>query len=503
MTNNVMITDIRITKKRQMPNMKLILAFIFITIALLLGVIAIFGQNTIVKPHVYGLGFEVSCAGMGVWLACLMLLWSRYRGKFDPFEPPAWLSINIYVQVVLNVWILQRDKLSDITWVRAQATSIMPRVVLLFFVGLSVLWLGYIFFYLYFARSEHKLPARVYPLNSVATVMIWLISVGFNIYATYMGIGSYLGASTVAGYAWENYFYFVRILGYASVSALIIYLVRHPSVRGWLWFGLVVVSEIILSVMNGSKGFVLNIVWIAIYIYYAQYRVPRRWLVVGLLFIFLLIPVVNIYRELLRSINFGKGASFMARIEALTEATMNVARQPLNSLLSDTAATFKYRQGNLMDITASVLVIHPEMTPYIGRDILTWIIPQAIPRLFWPDKPTARPEFLYITSTYTNATSEYTLSEIGLFADAYRMGGWLFVIIFSTILAILMAWLYHIGPIRQNAVWLIFYIIIITQVIRYEYDIATTILKILQFTPLVWIIITYFIYKKPITTYRI
>jgi hypothetical protein len=499
MTNNR--NQLRLNLKPQDYRRKeLFIAFTLIAIGIIFALVGISGNSTKFTPHVYGLRFEWVAAGLGLWLIVLGYGWYRYTGRFDPFEPPSWISLNVYIQVVLNIWLLQRNELTGIPWVDANREVIMPLTVFLFVVGLTVLWISYEFFYRRMYPARNKLQLKSGNFNLTITSIIWLIGFLFSIYAAVKGIGSYLGISTVAGFSWENYFYFVSLLENAALAGLIIHLVRNQSLSGWLWFGFVVFSELALSLINGSKGFALSLLWIAIYIYYAQQKLPKRWLLAGAVAVIILVPVVNDFRDILRYINLGSGVGISQRIDALGTAITSVNDQSIGGLFTSTTDTFKSRQGSIMDISASVLVLHPNQIPYLGGQMAAWFFPQMIPRLFWPNKPTDRPAILYITSTYTGAPSEYTLSDIGLFADAYRAGGWIIVMICFFVLAFLLAWLYLQGPGNKNIAGTVFYVIMITQIIRYEGDITTTAIRVIQFAPLLWFAIFKIMFNKKTTT---
>lgn len=473
------------------------LAMIFFAISGLILIYGISGSVPKLTPHIFGEKFEWASAILGIWIALVIFLWSRYTQKFDPFEPPTWISINVYLQVILNVWLLQRDRIPGIPWLNSQLATIMPYTVLLFSIGLTVLWVGYVLFFRKLYPIRKRLQKKSGNINIVAAFLIWLFGFLFSVYASVTGIGTFLGVYTVSGFAWENYFFFINILENTALAALVIYIIRNQSLFGWFWFTFVILSELIISLINGSKGFALSMLWIVIYIYYARQKLSRRWVLIGALVIVLLVPVVNDFRVVLRSINLGSGVGITQRFDALITAISSVTDQPINNLITSTTDTFKNRQGSIMDVTASVLSLHPEYIPYSGREMLQWFFPQLIPRLFWPTKPTERPSILNITTTYYGTQQEYSFSEIGLFADSYRAGGWIIVVVWFLISSVFLAWLYLQGPGSENLAGIVFYIVMITQIFRYDGDITTTVLRLLQFGPLLWLVIFKVIYSKP------
>ena len=85
-----------------------------------LFIVAIIGLPTLLKvqPHVMGQDFEFSSALLGVWLTLVIIAWSSVTKRFDPFELPTWISINTYFQIVVNVWLLQRDFTPVAPWLQ-------------------------------------------------------------------------------------------------------------------------------------------------------------------------------------------------------------------------------------------------------------------------------------------------------------------------------------------------------------------------------------------------
>jgi len=462
-------------------------ALFFLTAPILILMMQVPGIADVlsIQPHVYGLIFELTAAGLGVWLVILMLWWARRRGKFDLFEPPVWLSLNMYLQVVLNVWLLQRDKYAYIPWVRENYATVIPAAVVLFGVALTILWGAYAWAYNRLSNGPVKLAASRMHLQAV--MLIWVMGWIVGIISVVIGTSSYLGA---AGSVWQNYIAFVAIITDAATAALVIYQFRRPSTIGWVWLGVVVLTDIGLPLVAGSKSFALSLLWLAIYIYYATNRLPKRWLAVGFVVVVLLVPVVNQFRDILWKVGESQAASFTGRLESLADAMSATLSQPVSSAFEDTRQTFEHRQGNMLDLTASVLYLTPSQLPYVGSEMAQYFFQQIIPRVIWLDKPTARPQIFYITSTYGSAPSEYAFSEIGLAADSYRAGGLPTVAIWFVFMGLFSAWLYHHGIVRGGTAGIVFYVTVLVHIIRYEADITTTSIYLIGFGPLIWLIVT-------------
>jgi len=445
--------------------------------------------------HSYGLGFEYAAVALGVWLGLLMLWWARRRGKFDLFEPPVWISFNVYGQVVLNVWLLQRARLPTISWVVDNLETIMPLAVLVIGVGLTALWAGYVLAFLRLAGKENRLQFPAGPMRLTNVKGIWVTGWIIGNVAVLTGISGYLGTGVGDSSTWLNYFYFVTIITTAATIALVIRHFRCPTMAGWCWVVLVVVSEIAARLVTGSKGFALTFLWLIMTVYYATGKLRMRWFAFLFFLVVVFVPVVNNYRTILHLVDPGEGVTLSARFEALETAIVESVAQPIGSSLESATETFEARQGTMLDITASVLTLHPERMPYVGEEMMKSFFSQLIPRVIWPGKPTERPQLLMITTTYLDAPTEYSFSEIGLIADCYRAGGWVFVVVFFLVLGGGFSWLYIQGPVSGNLAGIVFYVTVLTQLIRYENYIATTLISLIQFLPLIWVIIWLLMFK--------
>lgn len=441
------------------------------------------------RIHSYGIGFEFAAVALGVWLGCLMLWWARHRGKFDLFEPPVWISVNVYGQVVLNVWFLQRDHLPNIPWVLDNLGTIMPLAVLLIGVGLTALWAGYIWAYRVYSGKASRLQFPAGNMRVSNVKFIWAAGWIVGNLAVLTGINAYLGTGVGDSTRWLNYLQFIIIITSAATVALVIRQFRRPTTAGWLWVAIIIVSELVARLVVGSKGFALTLLWLVMAIYYATGKLRIRWIALLLFLVVIFVPVVNSYRVVLHLVDPGKGVGLSLRLEALETAIHEITSQPVGDSMVSAMETIEKRQGAMLDITASVLTLHPGNMPFVGEEMAINFFPQLIPRAIWPAKPTERPHLLMVTTTYLNAPYEYSFSEIGLIADSYRAGGWVFMVIWFLLVGAFFSWLYLQGPGSGNLAGTIFYITVITQLIRYENDISTTLVTMIQFAPIIWGII--------------
>lgn len=466
------------------------LLFSAVTCLLVAVTLILFGSAIINRRvHPYGIFFDLASAGLGIWLAILIGYWSKLQQRLDLFELPVWLSLNIYVQVVMNVWLLQRDRVSSIPWLRYYNYSSMPWAVVLFGVALTALWIGYAVNYRRMAVKKSQTPANGQDINVTNTYLVWLVTWFVSIYVSIAGIGSYLGSGIRANLGWLNYFHFVAVVGGAATALLAIRHFRNPRIASSVWLLVVVGTQLVLSLIAGSKVFVLFFAWLVMYYYYARRRLPMTWFLLAGVLMVLLVPVISRYREELHKLDTGAGVSLNDRVGALTNVFVNTISQPLHASFDSTKDVFQSRQGSILNITASALTLHPSSMKFVGPEMIQEFFPQLIPRVFWPGKPLTRSPLLMITTIYGGAATEYSFSSIGLVGDAYRAGGWPTVLIFFLLLGAFSAWIYHHGPQSGSFPGTIMYTTLLSNVLLYDTEISTMLINLIQFGPLLWILV--------------
>jgi len=483
------------TKSQIMPGGLLFASLALLASCLVLG--AIWGgvlRLPRISGHLIGPSFEITAALLGIWLLGLGVFWAKKHRRFDPFEPPIWFSLNIYLQIVMNVWLLQRDRLPWIPWLRNNYSTMMPLANILFGVALTSLWSGYAVAYRGMAKNLSEKKTREPAAKLSNTYALWFLTWLIGIYAALGGASSYLGSGTAG--LWTNYFRFVTILGSAATAILVIRHFRRPTVASRLWLAMVIGVQIILSLIAGSKGFATFFIWLIMCYYYSKRKFPKFFFVFAAAAVVLLVPAVNSFRRALHAIDPGGGVLLAPRAKALSGALKGVSRSSFQNLFEDTERTFKNRQGEMLAITASVLTLHPKPMPYVGEKMIAGFFSQLVPRVFWPGKPVKQPEFLKIATVYTGARAEYAFAAIGLPADAYRAGGWAFVIIFFFILGAFMAWLYVRGPGRGTLFGVVLYITLIFYILTYDQDISTMLIHLIQFGLLTWLVLKWGLFRR-------
>lgn len=461
------------------------LAAVFMVSALVVGFVGTGGLSALLGPHALGAAFDIGAPLLGLWLGILIWLWARWRGKFDPFEPPTWISINLYIQVIANVWLLQRDEPSTIPWL-ADNPGAYGMAVLLFGAGLTAMWLGYASMFNSLSTNKRFQPApQRTPRLEVASA-IWIAGSAVAIFSTLSGTSTFLGRNV--GAASSNYFYFMDLVTKTAAAVLVITHFRHPTAAGRWWLVAVVGLSIGLGLFSGSKVFLLDILWLIMLIYYAKGKIPARWLALLLVALVFLVPVVNTYRLLLFSIDTGAGVGISGRVQALSEAFSASVTQPVSSAVDVSRDTFEKRQGGLLHISASAVYLHPRYLPFVGGQMAEFLAPQLIPRVFWPSKPDPPESLMRKTTIYTGAPFEVSLSTMGQVADSYRAAGWLGTALWLWLLGAFAAWLYIQGPYRNSFPGTVFFVTVLSQILRYDTEMLFTVIQLLQFATLLWMV---------------
>jgi hypothetical protein len=237
-----------------------------------------------------------------------------------------------------------------------------------------------------------------------------------------------------------------------------------------------------------SRGFGVTLLVYALLALYAGRRVSIRMVAIFSISMILLVPVVNNFRLDLIHVESGQGVGLADRIEVLASTFSETIQQPVGNAFDATTETFKSRQGVLLDITASALYLHPEHLPFVGEQLLEYFVNQLIPRFLNPFKFVGTPDVLQIRNIYMGAGPG--LAAIGVFADSYRAGGWFFVIVWSVFFGVVGAWLYQQGPANNHFAGTVIYICLILHVWRYDGDMASTMLHLLQWGIPIWLVVT-------------
>jgi hypothetical protein len=495
MNNSQMLSaKINLIKPNKHRNKNKIILLLLTIILLLPGLILLAFNKFLHHEHSLGMNFELIAFLMGVFLLLIITFWSKHKGSFDIFEFPTWFSMNAYVLVILNTWLLQRDIKPSIPFLAFNFDDVMTNGSLLFFLGIVVLWITYIVFFVFFERrnfhKERKIIRHKFRVNFALT--IWIITLGIWIFSVWSGVTGYLNTGFGFLSTFANYFHFFLLINLVVTSMLAIYYLQNQRKFGKYWLILMVVINIVVSLIIGTKSFVFTFIWIVLFYFYSKGRIPKRWIFTSFLLMVILVPIINNYRNYLYYANTGRGVSIEQRMIALEKAIVQSINQPFSSSLDDTREVIEKRQGGILETTASVIFLHPKYISFVGDEMVNYIVPQLIPRTFWPNKPIIRNDLHNITTIYRGASTEYTFSTIGLFADSYRAGGLIVTGLWFALLGIFFSWVYFRAFYFRNYRFKIFYVyLLVSNIFTYESDMSTTLIRLIQFSPIIIMIIIF------------
>lgn len=462
--------------------------------AAILVILVVIGKPLIPEVHSLGIGFQIAAPALGVWVALVIVWWTRRTGRFDPFELPVWFSVNAYVQTVLNLWLFQGDARPVSPWLKSNYGDMAVWSILLIGVGISALWLGYVWAS---RRLEHRpsipQPITVSPRLLVVRI-VWFGTFSITVLSVVGGARGYLPSQVMS----QNLLLFVDQIGSLVTFILMLYHFGHPTRMGWMWLGFVCIAQVSLGLVVGTKGAVFIFLYVLIAAYYATKKLRWSWIVLGILLVLFVVPLVSVFRENLFQAGFSRdaGAGISERSSVLMESIPQVLSRPLASQWEQTRDVMTQRQGSLFEATAAVMVVHPRYIPYFGLDMLAQIIEQVVPRFLWPSKSIGTPRLYMNSSAYLGASAEYSFTAIGQFADAYRTGSWFFVVLWLGGIGVLSAWIYMNGPGLGHVPRTAFYMVMATTILTYSNDILITSVRSLQIMIPAWLIMEYLLVRR-------
>jgi hypothetical protein len=115
--------------------------------------------------------------GSGVWILLLIYIWWRKNGRLDIFELPVWFSLNVYFQMIFNVFVLQRDISLRSQWLTYSASHYFITAIFMLLFGVTTLWIGYAFGIKVFNNSETLLKQQNSYPNKRITFSLWLFHI--------------------------------------------------------------------------------------------------------------------------------------------------------------------------------------------------------------------------------------------------------------------------------------------------------------------------------------
>ncbi len=482
--------EIMINKQKNRASLWVILVFFF---AALILMIFLLGENGIIdiKPHAFGLQFDLLCVLLTISLVIILIVYYLKRKKIDLFEFPVWFSLNIYIQVILNVWLLQRDFQFYSPWTVYNPEKIAVHTVLLVWGSLIIVWLAY---FLGIRHIDHKTEPRIIdnPVPRLKLMgVVWFLTWLIDVYFTVTGAQGYLSSQN--NFTGGNYIFFVNLINDLLTFNLMINYFKTPTNLGKIWIIFACSSGLLIGLILGTKSAIFVFLYLVMSYFYAHNRLPKKFLIVGFVVLLFIVPIVTTFRINLFNSGYSRssGASIVERIPVLQKTITDIFDHSIVDLVGQTQTNFETRQSSIFEVTAAFLVVHPKIQPFVFVDLLESIATTIIPRFIWPDKPTARPNIYNISTNYLGAKQELSFAASGQIADAYRIGGILFLIIWLVFIAWFTSILYKAGPAEGNIYGTGFYLLVITTIITYDDDVFSTLMRLLQFGIILFIMNKY------------
>jgi len=463
------------------------------TATIVLFVLQPFGA---IGVHALGGGFEVASAGLGLWLAGIVLLWTLRQRRFELFDVMIWLSLNTYVQIIVNVWLLQRDKGPEAPvsfLISTDYQSLAMQAVLVFGVGLTVMWGAYALGVQWLSRRPAQKNEREHVLQLRPAAAIWTLGWLLTSLSVLVGIVGYQPA--IAGVSFLNYLDFVSLITNCAQVSLMMYHFQNPTRRGWVWLVLVVGSSMFISLIAATKGAALILIQVMMAYFYSRRTIAWRPIILlGALTLGALIVLVPTANTVRRVLLVEQNLGFDTRVTAVTDALSSV---DLEANSNETLLVFQGRQGSLLLTTAAILYLHPQIMPYVGLDVIEALPSALIPRFLWPGKGFVNIDAYQTTELYRDAgSSTGGGTAIGLFADSYRWGGWATMPFILAAFGFLGAWMYHQGPARRDPAGIVFYIAFGLSLLAFESTVFKIFMDMIQKGILLWVMTMSFLYRS-------
>jgi hypothetical protein len=421
------------------------------------------------EPHILGgaFDFDVWVLGIVAILTCYAA-WSLV-GRVEPFLLPVWFAANLFVQVVVNVWFFGRTSSETYSWARVRDDLVWMEVLLAYGTSMCCVLIGFRagLGRRVAASGAVTMKQAIDQKRATAVVVVGTLPTLLFRAADFAG---------TANTAWNNYLYVAGFLANVALLSFIITWLLKPS--RWVFAVCCggILAQMSSLVYAGTKTFAFVLIWIAICWFYARRRVPIRVIGGGVLAVILLVPVVNGFRSRLLS---NSGAS-VERSTKLRSAMGTVLGQGLGESAGQTLDTMTSRQIGVFQYSAIILDSHPNPQPFVAGEMARLFADSLVPRIIWPEKPVEHPDLYMLGRRYQGWFGESSFATPGIVADAYRVGGWPFLAVFSFLLGLAGAGLYRFGPLRGHVAGTALYILAVTTVLTYDRGVFDLVMAMLQ-----------------------
>lgn len=309
-----------------------------------------------------------------------------------------------------GVWVVQGH-----VWL---AWSTTTRALLLVALGVACLILGHEIA----KRSFKGLPAVDLPIRRRRRS--WFVA-----FALLVGVGGVALSATVGGGA--GLAALVRLAEvqlYVLIALLVFWGFSLPG--GQLWAKvLAVVVTALFAVVGLATGMleqaVLPLIVFVIALWQTRRRLPWRLALAGVVVVVLLNSVKGEYREMAwvgrRNLGFfDKVATWVSLAGRGATGVAEHRQEPLREWLSASLARF-----DLLHRFSFVIRMTPDPLPYYHGLTYEYLAVAPVPRLLWPDKPTASQSNRVVDTDYgfLNDLESSTVIGIGMLPEAYANFG--------------------------------------------------------------------------------
>lgn len=186
-----------------------------------------------------------------------------------------------------------------------------------------------------------------------------------------------------------------------------------------------ILSELAFAIVSGVKtDFVTLVFAIGLGVVASGGRLKLKWLGVGVLAFFVLVPVNLLYRERIIYVSDAGGSplSVVGRLPGI--ATMAVKREGILGIM---VGSVPYLADRLREIDNVALIMQrsPSEIPYRpATALIVGPVVGLIPRAVWRNKPIVSTGYAFSQQYYELPAGLFSASAVTIPGDLYRHGGW-------------------------------------------------------------------------------
>lgn len=326
-------------------------------------------------------------------LFCLVPIFTRAsNNNLDYFEAPIFISIRlVFVYFVFGLGLFFHPELL----ITGISFKWLNQALLLVFLGLMGLWLGYKFGNIFkYNSSAPKFKsvksAQLFETSDLFIIALFLTGNIVQFWLLKAGLYSYAGEWQ--GLEKISFLQPVRIIASFSTYAIVLLAIKEffkpNSKRRNAFLYLLVGVQVFWGLLSGMKGHIIApLILITVVYFYSKKLLPWKIILTALLIIPLIIPIHDVYRETLHRRKITRDVRTLL-VDLNKASKTALKKKEISSIFNETYKFFIMRYSFLESIA---IVIRDR--PYIGSlgsRNLYYQLPLLIfiPRAIWPNKPT-------------------------------------------------------------------------------------------------------------------